>query len=227
MTLVSSTSRTRTGARAVCALAVLLLAGALLAGCGSGQPAPIDAHELLEAKTFPYFRVYWVGPSFEGHRISAADGLRGYLEKTGDSVYYGDCVESKGIFGGGNCSLPLQVTTVIYHHHDNAPLGAQRNVLLRGVPATVYDNGHSIEIYTGRVAVDVFADSYAHALAGSERLLPINAPGSAQGPLPLPVYCPGLSGALSPQLSAVMESLPHGICRRSHEEEAFRETLSN
>ncbi len=213
--------------RAAAAFAVLLIAAVLLGGCGSGHAGPIARHELTEAKTFPYYRVYWVGPSFEGHSVTAADGLRGYLEKTGDSVYYGDCVKSKGIFGGGSCALPLQVTTVIYHHHSNGPLGPQRNILVRGVPAAVYDEGRSIELYTGRVAVDVFADSFAHALAGAERLLPINAPGSAEGSLPPPVYCPMLSGTTPPQLTAVLESLPHRICRRTREAEAFRESLSS
>ena len=134
-----------------------------------------------EAQTFPYYRVYWVGPNFRSEHLSAADGLRGYIERIGDSVYYGDCVKSKGIFGGGSCVLPLQVTTVIYRLHSNAPLGPQRNTVVRGVPATIYDNGHSIEIYTGRVAIDVFSDSLSHALAAASQLEPINAPGSAAG----------------------------------------------
>ena len=94
-----------------------------------------------------------------GHPLAAADGLKGYINTVGDSVYYGDCVHSKGILGGGSCLLPLQVTTVIYELHSNATLGAQRNIVVRGVPATVYDDGRSIEIYSGRVAIDVFSDT--------------------------------------------------------------------
>ena len=75
--------------------------------------------------------------------------------------------------------LPLQVTTVIYRLHSNAPLGPQRNIVVRGVPAIVYDEGHSIELYTGREAIDVFSDSLAHALAAAQQLQPVNAPGSA------------------------------------------------
>ena len=177
----------------------LLLGGALLAGtgCGTSHPDRSSGRELAEAQTFPYYRVYWAGPLFQGSPITAADGLRGYIERIGDSVYYGDCVKSKGIFGGGSCQLPLQVTTVIYRLHSNSALGPQYNLLVRGVPATVYDEGRSIEIYTGRLAIDVFSDTFAHALAATSQLQPINAPGSASGPLPLPVYCPGLSGAQS------------------------------
>ena len=67
-------------------------------------------------------------------------------------MYYGDCVKGKGIFGGGSCILPLQVTTVIYRLHSNAPLGRQRNIVVRGVPATVYDEGRSIESFPRRAS---------------------------------------------------------------------------
>jgi hypothetical protein len=207
-----------------CALAV---AAALAAsGCQTGHPGPISPRELEEAGTFPYYRVYWVGPHFEGHSLSAADGRRGYIEKIGDSVYYGDCVKSKGIFGGGSCLLPLQVTTVIYRLHSNSSLGPQRNVVIRGVPATIYDEGRSIEIYTGRVAIDVFSDRLAHALAAAQQLLPINAPGSASGALPPPVYCPGLSGEVVGPVAHVMASLPRHACQQAAEEAAYAESLS-
>lgn len=214
-------------ARRTGALAALVAAALLAAGCGSGteHPGPISARELREAQTFPYYRVYWAGPDFRGEHLSAADGLRGYIERIGDSLYYGDCVKSKGIFGGGSCVLPLQVTTVIYRLHSNAPLGPQRNTIVRGVPATIYDQGHSIEIYTGREAIDVFSDTLADALAATQQLHPINAPGSAAGPLPPPVYCPGLSGAIPSLLARVMASLPHRICQRDAAQEAYAETL--
>jgi hypothetical protein len=208
--------------------AALLTAALIASGCGgTGHPPPISTRELSEAQTFPFYRVYWAGPSFQGNHLTAADGMRGYIEKIGDSVYYGDCVKSKGIFGGGSCVLPLQVTTVIYHLHSNGPLGPQRNIVVRGVPAAVYDEGRSIEIYTGRVAVDVFSDTYAHALAAAQRLLPINAPGSASAPLPAPIYCPGLAGIVEGEVSRVMAALPHRACQLSEAEEAFAKSLKS
>jgi len=135
-------------------------------------------------------------------------------------------VQSKGIFGGGSCLLPLQVTTVIYRLHSNATLGPQRNILVRGVPATVYDEGRSIELYSGRVAIDVFSDTFAHALEAANELLPLNAPGSASGELPPPVYCPGLSGGTGAKVSRVMESLPGHACQRAAAAIAFAKTLS-
>jgi hypothetical protein len=218
--------QSRFGPRAA-SLAALAAAVLLAAGCGSGteHPGPISVRELREAQTFPYYRVYWVGPSFRGEHLSAADGLRGYIERIGDSLYYGDCVKSKGIFGGGSCVLPLQVTTVIYRLHSNAPLGPQTNTVVRGVPATIYDHGHSIEIYTGREAIDVFSDSLSDALAAAQQLEPVNAPPSATGALPAPVYCPGLSGPVPSHVAHVMASLPRRICQRDAAQEAFAETL--
>jgi len=216
--------RTRRSLHAI-ALIAALLAASLVSGCGTGHPAPITAGELAEAETFPYFRVYWVGRSFRGSALAAADGQKGYIDRVGDSVYYGDCVKKKGIFGGGSCVLPLQVTTVIYRLHSNTTLGKQRNIVVRGVPATVYDGGHSIELYTGRVAIDLFSDTFAHAYTAAQALLPLNAPGSAHGNLPAPIYCPGLSGAQSAQVKLVMEHLPGHACQKASAALAFADRL--
>jgi hypothetical protein len=210
----------RRAARATLAVAALCAALAL-SGCGTGHPAPLAAGSLSEAQSFPYFRVYWVGSNFDGHPLAAADGLKSYEPTIGDSVYYGDCVQSKGVFGGGSCLLPLQVTTVIYALHPNAALGKQRNILVRGVPATVYDEGRSIEIYSGRVAIDIFSNDEANALLAAKELRPLNAPGSASADLPAPVYCPGLYGAESEPVAHAMANLPNHVCQSSLAEERF------
>jgi hypothetical protein len=210
---------------------LLLIAALALAlgaaGCSSTRrPPPITADALAEAQTFPYYKVYWVGPRFEGNALAAVDGLQGYIAAVGDSVYYGDCVHGKGIFGGGSCILPLQVTTVLYRLHSNTTLGPQRNALIRGVPATIYDEGRSIELYSGRVAIDVFSDTFAHALKASEEILPINAPGSSAGDLPPPIYCPGLSGPIDARLAAILKRLPRRICQRTEAQNAFDNSIS-
>jgi hypothetical protein len=207
------------------ALCALLLAALALAGCGTARPRAVDANELAEAQTFPYFRVYWAGRSFLGQPLAAVDGQKGYLSSIGDSVYYGDCVHNKGILGGGSCVLPLQVTTVIYELHSNAALGAQRNIVVRGVPATVYDGGRSIELYSGRLAIDVFSNSYAHAYAAAQALYPLNAPGSAHGDLPPPIFCPGLSGAQSADVKRVMSALRAHACQRASAALAFAKSV--
>jgi hypothetical protein len=98
---------------------------------------------------------------------------------------------------------------------------------VRGVPATVYDEGRSIELYTGRVAVDIFSDTYAHALRAANELLPLNAPGSSSGMLPPPVYCPGLSGPMDARLTHVVQSLPAHICQRTAAAAAVERTLTD
>jgi hypothetical protein len=228
MTPVTSTITDKSSPRTARAALVLAAICATLAlgGCGTSHPPPVASSDLAEAQTFPYYRIYWVGPSFDGHPLAAVDGLNSYIPKVGDSVYYGDCVQSKGIFGGGSCLLPVQVTTVIYVLHSNATLGPQRNTLVRGVPATVYDEGRSIEIYTGRVAIDVFSHDYAHALQASEQLRPLNAPGSATGDLPAPVYCPGLSGPVDASLAQVMANLPRHVCQTTAAQQAYTKEVT-
>jgi len=214
--------------RAICAGLALaaLCAAAAAGGCSTEHPGPVEAKALAAAETFPYYRVYWVGPSFAGQPLAAADGQRDYVSSVGDSVYYGDCVHGKGIFGGGSCVLPLQVTTVIYSLHSNSSLGPQRNIVVRGVPATVYDEGRSIEIYSGRVAIDIFSDTFAHALKAATELLPLNAPGSASGDLPAPVYCPELSGAVDAKVQRVMDNLPRHVCQQAAATVAFTKSLT-
>jgi hypothetical protein len=209
------------------AAAALVFAVAALSGCGTARPGLVRYHELISAQTFPYFRVYWVGPSFGGLPLSAVDGLNGYITSVGDSVYYGNCVQSKGIFGGGSCLLPLQVTTVIYHRHSNKPLGLQHNLLIRGVPAVAYDGGRNIELYSGHVAIDVFSDTFEHALRASQELYPVNAPGSNATPLPLPLYCPGIYGAVGLEEARVIDKLPHNVCQKTAAEVEFQEAVKN
>jgi hypothetical protein len=210
------------------ATCIAVLAGAALAaGCATTHPPPLGERELAAAESFPFFRLYWVGPRFDGSPLVAADGQKGYLPSVGDSVYYGDCVHSKGVFGGGSCSLPLQVTTVIYRLHVNSALGAQRNTVIRGVPATIYDEGHSIELYSGREAIDIFSDSFAHAYQAALELRPLNAPATASGNLPPPVFCPGLSGPQDEHVQRVMAHLPHHVCQRAAVWEAFVKSLQS
>ena len=215
-----------TSARRLLALASAA-AALLLGGCGTAHPPPVEAKALTEAQTFPYYRLYWAGPTFLGKPLAAADGLKSYSAGIGDSVYYGECVNGKGLLGGGgSCLLPLQVSTVIYGLHSNSALGPQRNALIRGVPATIYDEEHSIELYSGRLAIDVFSDTPADALAATSQLRPINAPGSATEKLPPPAYCPGLSGPVPPRVQTVIDTLTGHPCQKAQAALAAAERLA-
>lgn len=198
------------------ALLGVLVATLGVSGCATTHPPALGAGRLAEAQTFPYFRLYWTGMRFAGQPLTAVDGRQSYDSRFGESIYYGDCAGKRRLGGGGSCGLPLQVTTVIYRLHSNAPLGPQRNVLLRGVPATIYDNGRSIELYSGRLAIDVFSNTSARALQAVAGLQPLNAPAQkANAMLPAPVYCPGLTGVIGSRLRQALERLPGHPCQRA------------
>ncbi|HXA53940.1 MAG TPA: hypothetical protein VNV37_03600 [Solirubrobacteraceae bacterium] len=203
-------------ARPLAPVAALLALAVLVGGCANGQPRPLTARALAEAQTFPFFRVYWVGPTFGRYRLVAADGRAGYNGGIGDGVYYGDCLSGKtSALGGSGCALPLRVTTAIYARHANAQLGAQRNTVLRGVPATIYEGGEAIELYSGRVAIDVRADDLAEALRAVRELRPLNAPGGVVQALPPPVYCPGLTPQRPVAVRAALLALPGHPCQKA------------
>lgn len=204
-----------------------LLAAPCISGCSTISPRPIAHGELAAARTFPYYTVYWVGKSFRRHPLTAADGVRGYKSSIGDSVYYGDCLRAKSALGGGGCLLPLQITTVIYSMEEepNFTLGAQHNVLIRGVPAVVYNEGRSLILYSGRLAIEIFSSDYAAAREAAKLLRPLNHHGSDSGYLPMPVYCPQLHGPQTPALKAAMHHLPGHACREAAETLAKREQL--
>ena len=215
-------ARTRAFALGGVLAATLVLA----AGCGTSHPRALRAATLAEAQTFPYFPVYWVGRSFEGQPLDAVDGRRTYINSVGESVYYGDCAHGKGIFGGGSCVLPLQVTTSVWHLHTNASLGTSQNLLIRGVPAASFDEGRSIELYTGQLAIDIFSDSPARALRAAMLLVPVNAPAAPPAKLPEPVFCPELVGAVDTTLERVLDHLPGHICELSREARELNYKLS-
>ncbi len=195
------------------ALALALAAAA--GGCAGNQPAPVGTRELAETQTFPFYRVYWTGPRFGPYRLVAADGLANYVGSVGENVYYGNCLPGKtSALGGGGCELPLQVNTLIYARHANAPLGMQHNTVLRGVPATIYNENRAVALYSGREEIIVSSDDLADALRAASLLRPINAPGSATGNLPAPVYCPGLSGPRPPAVRAALAALPGHACQQ-------------
>jgi hypothetical protein len=212
----SPVTRPWSAVRRSASAAALLALAALVGGCATGQPRPIAARELAEAETFPFFKVYWVGPAFGRYRLVAADGRADYDGSVGEGVYYGDCLPGKSsALGGSGCALPLRVSTLFYVRHANASLGAQRNTILRGVPAVAYDSGDAIELYSGRVAIDVTAADPAEALRAAGELRPLNAPGAAAGPLPPPVYCPGLTPRRPAPVRSALLALPGRPCQKA------------
>ena len=173
-----------------------------LAAGGCGDRAPASARRGRRSpkpRRSPTSASTGSGPRFAGQPLAAADGQASYISGVGDSVYYGDCVQGKGIFGGGSCLLPLQVTTVIYRLHSNATLGPQRNIAhprraRRRLRRRALDRA-----LQRPVAIDIFSDTFAHALQRGAGAAPAQRARLGRGNLPAPVYCPGLSGPLDAQ----------------------------
>jgi hypothetical protein len=201
--------------RAAAGIALALVLGTACAGCTTGPPPPISAQELAQVETFPYYKVYWTGRDFLGNALTAAGGIDNYNPLNGESVYYGSCASGGGLLGEGTCSLPLQVTTLVWVPHSNRALGPQQNGLIRGVPATLYGHGRSIELYSGHLAIALTADTPADALLAAHSLRPLNAAGAPSEALPPPTYCPGLVGPLGPRVAALMARVRHRLPARA------------
>jgi hypothetical protein len=186
-----------------------------LAGCATGPPPAISPGELANAELFPYFKLYWAGKRFEGAPLTAVGGRAGYSPRTGESVYYGNCAPRTSLLGEGTCRLPLEVTTLVYAPHDNSDLGAQRNAILRSVPAVIFDHERSIDLYTGHLEIELRAQTPAAARQAVAALRPLNASGSVSEPLPAPTYCPSLQGSIPASLATLLANLPDRACQRS------------
>jgi hypothetical protein len=157
-------------------LTICAICAGLLCACGDTlQTKPIP-HNILEGMVISPFPVYWAGASFQGLSITdvAHDPGGAY------SVQYGNCLQG----GQGVCVSPLRVVT----SPDNSflPGGSLqgRTTLLRGVPVQVARGGRTIVIATGSVVVDIYATTAALAGAAAQTVVPINVPGTPQGPLP-------------------------------------------
>jgi hypothetical protein len=163
----------RPAAISLCALCVVVLCA-----CGDTIQAKPIPHNILEGVITSPFPVYWAGGSFKGQAITDVthDASGAY------NVQYGNCLEG----GQGVCVVPLRIVT----SPDNSflPGGSApgRVTLVRGVPVLHARGGRTIVIATGDVVVDVYASTTSLAEAAAQTLVPINAPGSPQAPLPLP-----------------------------------------
>jgi hypothetical protein len=195
----------RTTARRITRTSALIAATGLLAGCATHPPPPISASDLQLAREFGLFTTYWVGPEFAGIPLTAADSKRDYDATVGMRVYYGTCRTPSSILSTSGCQLPLEIATVVYKPHTNEGLGARREALIRGVPAVIFDHGSSIELYTGRVAIDVYAQDARLAEAAAAALVPLNRPDRGRQDLAPPRF---LEPGVDPAIKALADSMP-------------------
>jgi hypothetical protein len=177
----------------------------------------VSAQELAQVETFPYYKVYWVGRSFLGNALTAVEAIENYIYTPldGESIYYGSCASGGGLLGEGTCKLPLEVKTLVWVPHSNRTLGPQQNALVRGVPATLYSHGRSIELYSGHLAILLTSDTPAHAMLAARSLRPLNASGAPGEALPPPTYCPGFVGPLPRPVASIMAGVRSRLPRRA------------
>jgi hypothetical protein len=164
----------RSSARPLAALAALCTVA--LGACGDTlQDQPI-AHNILEGLIAAPYPVYWLGGSFRGMAITEASHDPGGAY----TIQYGDCLTG----GQGTCVSRLRVIS----SPDNSflPGGSTPHLTanIRGVAAVVAQRGQTIEIPTGAVVVGIYASDPRVADAAAEAIVPINAFGAPEAPLP-------------------------------------------
>jgi hypothetical protein len=162
---------------ATSSVALLALCALGLGACGNtlqDQPvAPSFLEPLVMQEEFP---VYWLGGAFQRLPIIAV----GRDPSGAYELQYGNCTQ-----GGENvCVTPLQIVTSPDNSFRPGGSTPQRLVSVRGVPATVAQGGRTIELSTGGVVVDIYADSTALARAAAEDAVAIGAAQLPGGPLP-------------------------------------------
>jgi hypothetical protein len=187
-------------ARALLAAAALLALGGLaLGGCAntlqSQSVAPGFLEPLAMQEEYP---VYWLGGTFRGLPIiSVAHDASGSY-----TIKYGNCRQ-----GGENvCVTPLEIVTSPDNSFRPGGSTPQRAISVRGAASTLAQSGRTIEVSTGGVVVDVYADSVALARAAAEAMVSINAvqlPGS-----PLPRALPTTDFAQKPLISQQPPAAP-------------------
>lgn len=171
-------------ARRVCLSRLLSALGAVGCACSLGacadalQYQTLGTRAALAAVSTRAYPVYWLGRAFHGLPLS------GLTHDSGGAytMAYGVCV----IGGQNTCVTALRVVT----SPDNSfvPGGSQgrSEAVIRGRRALLADRGATIELASGSVVLDIYANSARLAYEAARDLFPINAPGAPRVVLPAP-----------------------------------------
>ena len=185
-------------------LATTLAAAALALGaCGDTvQSAPVGRGAIASLLLEP-FPVYWVGTRFRG--LQAREVVH---DPSGAvTLEYGDCLEG----GQVSCVEPLRIVTS--PNNSFVPgIGPSRATSVRGVAARSLDGGSTIIIPTGRVVLDVYANSSALAREAAAAVVPVGDLAQVGAALPA-LAAPTAAGAL-PLKGQLPELRPAGPRRR-------------
>jgi hypothetical protein len=168
-------------------LAVPLAASALgLGACGDTlQDQPISSNILEQLVVVREYPVYWLGGSFQHMAITNVT-----RDPSGSfSIQYGDCAEG----GQSTCVPPLSVVTSPDNSFQPGVTPHTEHALVRGVDGAFAQHRQTIEIPTGDVVVDIYANSASIAAAAARTIVPINQTGLPGAPLPSPLPDSGFS----------------------------------
>jgi hypothetical protein len=168
------------------ALLLLAVAGAaLVGGCTAESELELDEDALAELQASEGPPIYWVGRSFEGYPLTAAERIGREV-----TLVYGDCeIEDQGWFEDGGCPLPVDIqlrpirsnNPNVYRRMNGEPWGCGRPI--RGVPTSRSD---AIRLYTGEWEITLYATSRAQTERLAQALHPLNEPGEPGELLPPP-----------------------------------------
>ena len=153
-----------------------VVCSAALGACGNTlQDQPISHSTLEKLLVIPY-PVYWVGGSFR--RLSITEAIQ---DPSGAvTIQYGDCLQG----GQGTCVRPLRVVTSPDNSFVPGGSSTLRAARIRGLAAVVAQDGTTIEIPTSGVVVAISAASPRLASAAARTIVPLNAVGTPEAPLP-------------------------------------------
>jgi hypothetical protein len=162
------------------ALALAAFCTLALGGCGDSLQdqavSPATLEPLVMQDAFP---VYWLGGVFRRLAITSV----GRDPSGAYEIQYGNCAP-----GGENvCVTPLQIVTSPDNSFRPGGTAPRRGVPVRGLRGLAAQGGDTIELATGGVVVDIYADSPTLARAAADTMVTINATGLPGAPLPQPL----------------------------------------
>ncbi|MHB8243416.1 MAG: hypothetical protein ACYDHN_15685 [Solirubrobacteraceae bacterium] len=160
-------------------LAALTLSGLcalVLASCGDTVQQQPVSHSLLETLVVAPYPVYWLGSSFEGMAITEAT----HDPSGAFTINYGDCIHG----GQGVCVPPLRIVSSPDNSFLPGGTTPTQRRSIRGSQALIAQAGRAIVIPTAGVVVDIYGDSARLASAAARMMVPINAAGAPEAPLP-------------------------------------------
>ncbi|MGH2988741.1 MAG: hypothetical protein ACRDMY_13605 [Gaiellaceae bacterium] len=181
-------------------------------GAEEAQQAFDAAHSDMtyeDTASFQAFALYAMGESFEGLGLTSItrrdDPSSAFEPVRADYVgfIYGDCAIAEGEEA---CAPPLEVQVWpacirnLSTYQLTPTPGSElphEDVVVRGAPGAVFEDGYRLELYTGEETVVIFGDEEAQLFRAAEELASVNGGGIGPGdPLPVPA-AQALEGGLA------------------------------